>query len=455
MKDSGDNTEYEPALRIHLVSKEDLATPTIELRPHSTVLVVSCARSHLPSTSSGPSNLASSMAEKLKEIYNEEQAGVAEILTSRYGSSYGQQSASAGPYTTHSSNAGSNSEQTSISSSVVSSEMAAKLARRRTRSFKYASTYHVSISLMTPTAVPSSWDIDAAVSEHLLPLLDSFSISNFTIDTQIQLYSTFSPSMQSPTFSSTTNQWILSPSSLGSFINAAEWPLGPSIGSGPTINFLLYVPDPSMTPLVVGDESSATSWLIPQWGAVSILNLPQNTTDTGNNATQVPTHLPSSLLSAPLQTFSTLLLSLLSFPDSPSASFPLRLSSLTRIQSASLFFSASSTLGALARLAESLPSIPIPESVAEGVHDTITHLDATCNLLREGGRGREALEHARIAEEIAERVFFEKSMVGQVYFPDQHKVAVYLPLLGPVGVPLVTSLLRVVREWRKRRREGV
>jgi phosphatidylinositol glycan class S len=36
-------------------------------------------------------------------------------------------------------------------------------------------------------------------------------------------------------------------------------------------------------------------------------------------------------------------------------------------------------------------------------------------------------------------------MVGQVYFPDEHKVAVYLPLLGPIGVPLVLGLLKEVR----------
>ena len=36
-------------------------------------------------------------------------------------------------------------------------------------------------------------------------------------------------------------------------------------------------------------------------------------------------------------------------------------------------------------------------------------------------------------------------MVGQVYFPDEHKVAVYLPLLGPIGVPLVVGLLKELK----------
>ena len=32
-----------------------------------------------------------------------------------------------------------------------------------------------------------------------------------------------------------------------------------------------------------------------------------------------------------------------------------------------------------------------------------------------------------------------------MYFPDEHKIAVYLPLLGPIGVPLVMALLREVK----------
>ena len=68
--------------------------------------------------------------------------------------------------------------------------------------------------------------------------------------------------------------------------------------------------------------------------------------------------------------------------------------------------------------------------------------------------GKEGLENARIAEEAAEKAFFEKSMVGQVYFPDEHKIAVYIPLLGPVGVPLVMSAFKEVKAWRKRRQRS-
>ena len=91
--------------------------------------------------------------------------------------------------------------------------------------------------------------------------------------------------------------------------------------------------------------------------------------------------------------------------------------------------------------------------MALAVDRTLYHLRETCSCLRDG-KFKAALAHARIAEAEAEKGFFEKSMVGQVYFPDEHKVAVYLPLLGPVGVPLVMSAVKEVRRVREGWRGG-
>lgn len=81
----------------------------------------------------------------------------------------------------------------------------------------------------------------------------------------------------------------------------------------------------------------------------------------------------------------------------------------------------------------------------------MSHLRLACDTLGTP----EALYHARVAEQEAERAFFEKSMVGQLYFPDEHKIAVYLPLLGPIGVPLVMGLLNELKAWRKRRKDAM
>ncbi|KAK5132097.1 hypothetical protein LTR08_000347 [Meristemomyces frigidus] len=311
-----------------------------------------------------------------------------------------------------------------------------RLDARTTRAFKYASMYHLTFSLFTSSASPSSWDVDEALNKYITPLLQPLSkISKFTINTQVQLHASFSPSIAGPMHDATSGKWLLQKTDLSGFVNAAEWPLSPSIGAGPTINFVLYVPSVEQSPLEIA-ETGGTSWLVPQWGGVQILN---------------PSDMQSATLSAGdleqvMLTFADHLTALVGLPPSPQ-SLALRLSSLTRERATSLILSASSTLGALARLTLKLTSISIPDSVAKSVDETIARLDQACLDLREG-RFDSALSNARIANDEAERAFFEPSMVGQVYFPDEHKVAVYVPLLGPMAVPLVMAALKELRKLR-------
>jgi phosphatidylinositol glycan class S len=443
-------TGEDVALTVKLQYRDTATTPVAEFHSYSPAVDIFYSQNQIPSTSSTSSPLAKFIAHELQEMFTEEQATIAYILaTSNFATNH-HTSLPAGQVPLSSQPVPPNTrEPRSKLIKSVPAELAANLARRTTRSLKYAPTYHLTFSLFTPNAIPSSWDIGAAIEEYLAPLLDSFSsISNFTVDTQVQLYASFSPSVQEPQYDPERGAWTLRNEDLSGFINAAEWPLSPSIGSGPTVNFVLFVPSEDRTPLVVKDNG-ASSWIIPQWGGVVILNQP----GLGSGNTSTPQTLSKEAIRPVLANFSHQLLSLLGTPQSPS-SLPLRLLTLTRVRAASLLLSASSTLGSLARLTLALPSISIPETVAASVDKTILHLQQTCTDLREG-RFHNALENARTAEAEAERGFFEKSMVGQVYFPDEHKVAVYLPLLGPVGVPLIMGAIKEMKRiwttWKKSR----
>lgn len=348
----------------------------------------------------------------------------------------------------------------------VSEDVRSAVRSRENRALKYASTYHLTFSLFTPGGSPSSWDIESALETYIQPWVSAFStISNFSINTQIQPYSAYSPSIQ-PNKDHETNQTLLRGEDLSAFINAAEWPLSPSIGPrGPTINFVLYVPSASEVPLIIASSNGGTSWLIPQWGGITILNPPLHTNEL-TNLPSVPSHLHREALRAPFETFTIQLLSLLGLPTTPqpqvTTNFPpspallplrLRLQSHSRLRTLSLHHLSLSTLTSLSRLSTSLPNIPIPASVSLLVSSTLSHLQSTCTELQ-ASHWDEALAHARMAWQDSERAFFEKSMVGQVYFPDEHKVAVYLPLLGPVGVPLLVGLGREVARWIRELRRG-
>ena len=409
----------EVALHISLIGKSGAPISSATLLPQSTVLEVLYNSDLFESDHEANSRTVETVLfEKLQEIFAEELSMITHIMASNPGYSQLAQS-----------------QSTALGDKLEPTELTQKLAGRRTRSLKYAPTYHISISLFSPGAVPKTWDIEAAILEYLTPLLQSFSTSNFTVDTQLQLYASFSPTMNPPEYDSTTQQWTLREEDLSSFINPAEWPLSPNIGDGPTINFVLYIPEETQRPLVV-KGSSASSWIVPQWGGISILNPVGSVGD----------HLPKDQIRPALLTFSHQLLSLLGASDSI-ASFRLQIQTLTRLHAISLMLSASSTLGSLAKLSESLSTIPIPDHVLSRVQRGLSHLEKTCASLQTGNV-REALEHARLAKAEAEKAFFEKDMVSQVYFPDEHKVAVYLPLLGPMGVTLLTSLFREVKRRR-------
>ncbi|KAI8937733.1 hypothetical protein NX059_005433 [Plenodomus lindquistii] len=403
------------ALSVRLIAVETGATPRSHLQPYSPTLDVYYSAAQLSPQAGAGSTLAQFLAQELQRLFSEEKHQLIHVLSTASNAHIAQ-------------------------SGVLSPEASAQLERQSTRALKYAPTYHLTFSLFTPSYAPSSWDIEAALRTYLTPLLESFSaISNFTVDTQVQLYATFSPSVRQPEYDEGLKAWTLRKEDLSGFINAAEWPLSPSIGEGPTVNFILYVPDASQTPLLVKD-SAADSWLVPQWGGVHILNL--------NGESGIPSELSAEALAPAMHSFSDQLVSLFGLPQTP-ASLPLRISTLERVRVASLLFSASSTLGALAQVYTKLPSIPVPDNVAQSVQHTISHLQQACDFLKDG-RFPRALEHARAAEVEAEKAFFERSMVGQVYFPDEHKVAVYLPLLGPIAVPLIMAALKELKTMLKR-----
>lgn len=64
-----------------------------------------------------------------------------------------------------------------------------------------------------------------------------------------------------------------------------------------------------------------------------------------------------------------------------------------------------------------------------------------------------ALSHVATAQSLASRAYFDSSMMGLLYFPDEHKYAVYTPLFGPVAVPLLLSLLKEFKLWREEKRK--
>ncbi len=49
----------------------------------------------------------------------------------------------------------------------------------------------------------------------------------------------------------------------------------------------------------------------------------------------------------------------------------------------------------------------------------------------------------------AEEAFYEPTMVSMLYFPENHKYAMYTPLFGPLIFPLLSALVREIKAFKK------
>lgn len=96
-----------------------------------------------------------------------------------------------------------------------------------------------------------------------------------------------------------------------------------------------------------------------------------------------------------------------------------------------------------------IPGIVI--SVSQ-VSSAVTSLQLAVAELEAGNLGF-ALQYSKEAILASERAFFDPSLLHLLYFPDDQKFAIYIPLFLPMCVPILLSLLKIVSEARQKRRE--
>ncbi|KFV71940.1 GPI transamidase component PIG-S, partial [Struthio camelus australis] len=120
------------------------------------------------------------------------------------------------------------------------------------------------------------WDIEGAVNHYVQPFLDKLSfVANFSVDSQILYYAVLGVT---PRFDKESSSFLLSAHSLPHVINPVEARLGSSAASlYPVLNFLLYVPERSHSPLYIQDKDGAlvgtNAFHSPRWGGIMVYNV--------------------------------------------------------------------------------------------------------------------------------------------------------------------------------------
>lgn len=205
-----------------------------------------------------------------------------------------------------------------------------------------------------------------------------------------------------------------------------------------------------------GATSPTNSFLISRWGGISILN-------RDNNVSASPV-ITVQELEPVIKVFLTQLRDLMGLTDFSAAktsSHPIvfhklmneaptawELDNLLRRRSAENLVDSLTTLRSLAKLVRDTPNMVVLDHIQKDVVDALSDIERSCKKLAEQGASMEALSASREALIKSETAFFDPTMVSMLYFPDEHKYAIYMPLFVPVSVPLVMA---VARELKKRR----
>ncbi|CDZ98199.1 GPI transamidase complex, GPI17/PIG-S component, involved in glycosylphosphatidylinositol anchor biosynthesis [Phaffia rhodozyma] len=339
------------------------------------------------------------------------------------------------------------------------------------RYIKYASRLRLSFTLLLEDVTESEvtdWNIEQGLEEIFEPFLRSLSpIHNVTVRSQIQYHCPLSVEpiplsvLRPGSEQEEHERWVVRSDDARAFVNTEKWEVDTGDQSTygdeedvSVLKMMIFVPRTGRKDMGFeiehSDELSDTI-LLPQQGALTILPW---ATSVGSSKTLSLDNL-RPVLQTQLQTLHTLL----SVPPSthvryavPSGSgiTSFQLSTMRRQRAIENVRSAVESLMALERLVIKIGEMRVGKNVRENVANAVGQLEKIVLSTSP----QEIFERSRTALRLSSNAFFNPTMLGLLYFPDEHKYAVYAPLFAPVGVPLIVSVFQAIRRRKRRRALG-
>jgi len=243
-------------------------------------------------------------------------------------------------------------------------------------------------------------------------------LHRFDIETQVQYYAPLTIQRDQG-----EDGFVIEEDQLKAFVNSAEWNLASAVSSDPVLHFILYIPSADKSPMLVrkqdGALASLDSFSIPQWGGVYVLS-------PGSQ------RLSAEALKKPFHAFAAQLRHLLAVPTLPGEAnvhkTQWEVQALMRTRTVQNAKDAVGKLGAIARQTKEIQNMRIPKAVQTDVRGALDALREIRTPAIE-----EAMKQSALALDLANRASFNHEMLARLYFPDEHKWAVYTPLFGPLG----------------------
>ncbi|GFS92324.1 GPI transamidase component PIG-S [Nephila pilipes] len=328
----------------------------------------------------------------------------------------------------------------------------------RMRYLRSSQKFDMTFSLIVPEpqVLETYWNIEEAVNAYLKDVLEDLElISTVNVKSQI-LYMTSLPIPTQSSIGVNGKEFIVQLDNLPSLINPIEAKLGSDTSIHPNLNFVLYIPTRDQTPLQIYDSKGqplrTNSFLLPQWGGFMIYNcpIPENVT------------LPHPIIlnsQAFMQVFLSQFRLLLGLSETNALSDDTckvlpgpvirkwEMDFLLRKNAQEQLSASISSLSSLSQLLQTIGNIVIRDDVGQKIHFALSSAKDSLRHLAEG-KLLEGFLKAQSAFISSDEAFFDPSLLALLYFPEDQKYAIYIPLFLPISLPVITSLSHLWKYWR-------
>nr|XP_002124261.1 GPI transamidase component PIG-S-like [Ciona intestinalis] len=319
-----------------------------------------------------------------------------------------------------------------------------------------SSEFEVIFTLLCPDAEKMTWDVERAILEHITPILEELKpIFHFHISSQV-LYSTKLRVRPKIMKNSTTNEvkyHYLQGNQLSNIINSIESRLGSHLSTFPTLNFVLYLTDISNNPLYIqkgdGSPSKSNNFLLPRWGGMTIYN-PQEGAREVDLDSVMPTFLTNLRTLVGLRNnYPNIDKQVIFKPPTWPGITGWETDYLLRLRSVENVATSTNTLGSLEKLLHQIDNIIINDDVADSVFQSVAAIVEAKQAISVGNLTR-AMSSSRDAFVSSQSAFFHPSLLELLYFPEDQKFAIYVPLFLPISLPVLVSLVFVYKRYKNK-----
>ena len=321
-------------------------------------------------------------------------------------------------------------------------------------SLPLSSAYNIvfTLAIAEPNGDPSKWDIEKSIKQQLDPLLEKLNfLGPFHVSSQVLYYTDIG--IEPRKFAEGNQSYhFFSKSKIPLIINPLESRLNTYTSIDAGLNFIIYIPPVKYTPLYIKTKKASTklntAFHSPRWGGIQIYNPPFENV----SAVTVPTENFMDVFMMQFQLLNGLdaISNAKLFPKNEKA--PLTKGMQTRVMISKIFGNLKtsiSTLSSLSKLLDNIANIVIRDDIKDLIDVAVLNIELTFGHLQEG-KIENAMATSKIAFSNSEKAFYDQSLLALLYFPDDQKYAIYVPLFLPISLPIFLSFFTAVKFFRKK-----